>query len=426
MFDMNQVFINLFLFISFLGIFLSLVLVFSLKHTSQNNVYLAAFIFIHSLYALSAYVLHFAGSVTLLAIGYGTVSPLFFLMGPLSFLYVKGILKDDARLTKWDYLHFVPFIIQLINSLPYIFTSFDYKMQKAAILINDIGMLPKVSTGWFFTPRIDYIFRPTHIFLYTVLQFVLLVKWNRKEMVPEKQRGMVYQWLYLFCGICLILFGCFFAITLWAYSGNNAQVALSQSRSLILVTIVPFLMLNIIILFFPQLLYGLPRMNKKAKHNRPVFFPVPGERLLEATSNETAPAGNDVKSASVADHALEVVHSQIESYLLQNKPYLEKDFSITVMATDTHLPVHHLSYYFNCYLKEKFSDWRNRNRVVYAVNLIRAEQDDALSLNSIASASGFSSTASFITAFKQEMGITPDQYTHKLYAQAFSNTQTPD
>lgn len=393
MFDMNQVFVHLFLFISFLGILLSLVLVFSLKHTSKNNIYLAAFFFIHSLYALSAYILHFAGSVKLLAIGYGTVSPLFFLMGPLSFLYVKGILKDDARLTKWDYLHFVPFVIQLINSLPYIFTSFDYKMQKAAILINDIRMLPQVSTGWFFTPTVNYMFRPTHIFLYTVLQFVLLVKWNRKELVPAKQRGMVYQWLYLFCSMCLILFGCFFAITLWAYSGNNAQLALSQSRSLILITIVPFLMLNVIILFFPQLLYGLPRMNKKAKTGRP---------------------GDTAKTASVADHSLEVVHSQIESYLLTNKPYLQKDFSLTAMAADTQLPVHHLSYYFNCYLKEKFSDWRNRNRIVYAVNLIRTEQDDELSLSSIASASGFSSTASFITAFKQEMGVSPDQYAPKL------------
>ena len=255
---MNQLLGDSILFVSLFGVFVSLLLLCFVRYSGKSNIYLSLFLFLNAIYAASVYVVNYVGSVELLAALYGSVSPLFFLLGPFCFLYVKTVLKNDARLTRKYLWHCLPFVIQFINSLPYIFTSFDYKVQHVGVLINDVGALPYVNTGWFFTPAINYFLRPGHIFVYSLAACMLLYKQKRKDEVLVRQKEAIIQWLFLFCLINLVQFGCSFVITLWAYSTDNIAVAIRSSRFFIMIAFSPYLLLNGMIFFFPQVLYGLP------------------------------------------------------------------------------------------------------------------------------------------------------------------------
>lgn len=258
-FGMNQMVGNFILFASLLGASLSLLLLCFIKRTSKNNIYLSVFFFLNSLYGFGAYVLGFSGSSFLLALLYGIVAPLFFLLGPAGFFYVRSVLRDDARLSKWDMLHLIPFVAQLVNSLPYILTSFDHKTQTVGQLVHDIGMIPYVDTGWFITPAMVYLLRPAHMFIYAVAQSVLLYKWIRKDEVVLKLKEMVIQWLYLFNAVCLIFFGSFFAVTVSVYTMENTYLAIHYGRPLARISFIPFILLNGLIFFFPRILYGLSK-----------------------------------------------------------------------------------------------------------------------------------------------------------------------
>jgi AraC-like DNA-binding protein len=408
---MNHLVGDFILFASLFGIFLSLLLLYYIKRSSKSNIYLSIFFFLNSIYGLSAYILAYSGSALLLAPLYGTVAPLFFLLGPAGFFYIRSVLRDDARLSKWDMLHFIPFLVQLVNALPYIFTSYAYKVQYVTQLANDIGMIPYVKTGWFITPMVNYLLRPGHIFIYAVWQSVILYKWMRKDEVLMKLKEIVIQWLYLFNVVCLILFGSFFVVTIWAYTMDDKYAAIHQGRPLLKISFVPFILLNGLIFLFPQILYGIPRWRKMA--NMP---PRPGveESTVQQDQNSSSLKKELKKGLQMKDEALDSLHRQIEAYLVSQKPFLQKEFSLAKMSVETDIPAHHLSYYFNYYLKEKFTDWRNRHRVAYAVELIKSGQSEALSLEGIALQSGFSSRTTFFTAFKGEMGMSPSQYSEHI------------
>ncbi|MBN8717808.1 MAG: hypothetical protein J0H85_00050 [Sediminibacterium magnilacihabitans] len=256
---MNHLVGDFILFASLFGILLSLLLLYYIKRSSKSNIYLAIFFFLNSIYGLSAYILAHSGSAKLLAPLYGTIAPLFFLLGPAGFFYVRSVLSNDPRLRKWDMLHFVPFLVQLVNALPYIFTPYAYKVQNVTQLANDIGMIPYVKTGWFITPMVNYLFRPGHIFIYAVGQSIVLYKWMRKDEVLMKLKEIVIQWLYLFTVVCLILFGGFFAVTVWIYTMEDKYAAIHLGRPLMKISFVPFILLNGLIFLFPKILYGLPR-----------------------------------------------------------------------------------------------------------------------------------------------------------------------
>ncbi len=402
---MNQLVGDFILFASIFGISLSLLLLYYIKRSSKSNIYLSIFFFLNSIYAFSAYVLAYSGSVTLLAPLYGTLAPLFFLLGPAGFFYVRSVLRDDARLSKWDMLHLIPFFVQLVNALPYIFTPFEYKVQNVAQLANDIGLIPFVKTGWFISPGVNYLFRPAHIFIYAVGQSIVLYKWMRKDEVLMKLKEMVIQWLYLFNVVCLILFGNFLAVTIWTYTMDDKYTAIHQGRPLLKISFFPFIVLNGLIFLFPQILYGLPKWRKVA--NAPATGADQGASLFV----EEEPLKKELKRGlQMKEEALHTLHVQIEAYLVSQKPFLQKEFSLAKMSVETDIPAHHLSYYFNYYLKEKFTDWRNRHRVGYAIELIRSGQSAALSLEGIAMQSGFSSRTTFFTAFKSEKGMSPSQY----------------
>ncbi len=73
------------------------------------------------------------------------------------------------------------------------------------------------------------------------------------------------------------------------------------------------------------------------------------------------------------------------------------------------MPSHHLSYIINEMLNKNFRDWLNGYRINYFIENFRLKSDK-MTIEALASEAGFSSPATFYSAFKKEMDTSPTAY----------------
>ncbi len=106
------------LYITILGFIVSFLLLINIKESNRVNLFLFIFFFINNLYSLAHFATIYSGSKTMIAILLVNFTPLFLTVGPILYFYVRGVLRDDYRLSKSDWLHFIPALILCINIYP--------------------------------------------------------------------------------------------------------------------------------------------------------------------------------------------------------------------------------------------------------------------------------------------------------------------
>jgi AraC-like DNA-binding protein len=104
----------------------------------------------------------------------------------------------------------------------------------------------------------------------------------------------------------------------------------------------------------------------------------------------------------------------VMDYLTQEKPYLDKDFTMDKLVQALNLPRHHVYFCMNRVLKVKFPELRKKLRIQYAKELLEQGKNETLTIEGIGTQSGFSSRSNFFSAFKSEVGCTPTEYLESL------------
>ena len=69
----------------------------------------------------SNYIFHFPHLIRVIA-------PLGYLIGPLTYLFIRTLLNNESRLKRKDIFHFLPFLLHLLELLPFYFSSSTYKL----------------------------------------------------------------------------------------------------------------------------------------------------------------------------------------------------------------------------------------------------------------------------------------------------------
>ena len=154
------------LYISLLTIILSVLLVYYNFRINKNTIYLGAFFSILATYGLTHYFTIYTYSPFWLAIFFSNFSPLWFLVGPLLLFYYRGTLTDNSRLKKSDIIHFVPFIIQLVGTFPYLISPFSHKIEIATTILNDLNAITAVKVNWITSATFNFFARPILVFIY--------------------------------------------------------------------------------------------------------------------------------------------------------------------------------------------------------------------------------------------------------------------
>ena len=395
------------LFLSLLGIFLSVILLYFNARKYRSSIYLGAFFFLISLYGFIQYSLLYSKSVGLVSIVFINIGFLTYLTGPALYLYVRSVLTDQSRLKARDSWHLLPALIYLFASLPYIFTPWSYKVLCATKLVVDPTFIASYNATLLheLLPN-DLIFlsRPILILAYAIWSAGLFLRYLRKKgqsQVLSRQHYMT-QWLTYLLGFLFVLVVSHMLVLLESISNQD----LKYFFTLDLLQILSGLGLSGLLtlpFFFPGILYGLPR------------FPQP---ILEQLNNDDAMVGlkKEAKKENYnfeSDY-LQFVEQKVETSMEELQPYLQPDCNLAYLSKLTGLPVHHLAYYFRESKKQSFNDFRNEWRIKHAKNLIKEGKAKDLTLEAIGLLSGFSTRNTFFTAFKKVEKISPSAFVNQF------------
>jgi AraC-like DNA-binding protein len=328
-----------------------------------------------------------------LAVFFSNFSPFWFLAGPLLFFYYRGTLTDNPRLKKWDIVHFIPFLIQLVGAFPYLLSPFSHKLEVATAILNDLNVITSVRVNWISTPLVNFFARPVLVFMYLGYITYMLSKHNPKSQrikVPVQQYKLIYRWLIILAVTTAILILNFFLLSL-SLSKQTVTATLINSQFTHFFSGIAYFCMSFMLLLFPRILYGMPIYNAET-----IITPPVAKELPEVQQPEEDPFYDLV--------------AKINDYLNKEAPYINPDFTINEMAVGLKVPVHHVSYCLNTLMNIKFTTLRTQLRIKYATNLLDAGQADELSMDGIGKKSGFSTRSNFYNAFKTETGMTPSEY----------------
>ncbi len=398
------------LYISLLTIILSVLLIGYNWGINRNTIYLGAFFSILATYGLTHYFTIYGDSPFWLAVFYSNFSPLWFLVGPLLLFYYRGTLTDNAGLRKSDMIHFIPFIIQLIGTFPYLISPFSHKIELAATILNDLNIITSVRVNWITPPIVNFFARPILVFIYLGYLTYLLWVHNPNSMrtkVPMQQYKIMYRWLVL-----LAVTTCILVINFFLLSFNLSKQVVSANLINVQYTHffsgIAYFCMSFMLLLFPRILYGIP-----------IYAPAVanvnnsrGKTKIESSAIESIKMLPNVQLPQ-DDPFFELV-AKINDYLQKEEPYINPDFSINELAAALKVPVHHLSYCLNTLMNVKFTSLRTQLRIKYATELLNAGQADELSMDGIGKKAGFSTRSNFYNAFKTETGMTPSEYLETL------------
>ena len=391
------------IFLSILGIFLSVILLVFNARKNGSTIYLGIFFLLISLYGFYQYVLLYSKSVFLIKLllsGFAIIFPPLYLIGPMLYWYIRSVLIDNSHLKRNDIWHLLPMMIYFLAALPYTFVPFSDKIEAAIKVVNDVSyMLTYHATilDQIFSVSAIYLSRPILVLVYTLWSAGLFINYVIKKKTSEvlSKQHFMKKWLCLLLGFLLILelTQIFLIIKAFEMYFSDLYFTLNIFRifsvaGLIGLLISPF--------FFPLILYGLPRVPESlASPNR-----------LDDLQEQTA----EKSRQNFESDYLRSIDETIIFSMKEHQPYLQPDCNLAYFSKLINIPAHHLAFYFREVKKQPFNDFRNEWRINHAKALIHEGKASEITLEAIGTLSGFSSRNAFITDFKKVEGVSPGAY----------------
>jgi hypothetical protein len=182
-------------------------------------------------------------------------TPLFILVGPVLYFYVRGLLRDDYRLSKLDWLHFVPAFLLFINIMPHLFSSFEHKLEYATRVMQSPSEILNYK-NILIPAQIKFLFRPLIGLIYVALCIRLIVLKFRYERDSNKQTKLIFSWTIFLVFNTLLVYISFLIFTIFSYQSNDYKIAEVKGFYFLISTLIGLVFLNVSLLFFPNILNG--------------------------------------------------------------------------------------------------------------------------------------------------------------------------
>ncbi len=393
------------LYLSLIGIFLSVILISYNAGKFKSTLYLGVFFFLISLFGLNQYALLDSKSVLLVSIFCTNFAFLHYLIGPVLYWYIRSVLTDNSRLKKTDLFHLIPSMIYLIASLPFIFSSYAYKVQIATEIVKDAAFLGShkfTLLSEILPIYIVYLSRPVHLFIYTLWSIGLFIcyliqKGNRKVFT---QQNFMNKWLSVFLLFQTILISTYLISTFKTFiQSSDVFFTLNflqflSGAGLIGLLISPF--------FFPGILYGLPHI------------PEPNSKVNEEEKPDSLSVESKKSAPNFEAEYILAIQKKADSCMQEFQTFLQPELNLNRFSDIIQLPAHHLAYYFREVKQQSFNDYCNECRVEYAKSLMVEGKTGELTLEAVGILSGFTNRSTFFRAFKKVEDVSPGSFLAKM------------
>ena len=377
------------------SIFCALVTIYLLLY-NENAIktfanYLLASYFVFQISCLFVYVLIIYGLIIDLPYLYKASASINFLLPPITYLYVRVILFNKQKLNTLDFLHLIPFILVVINYLPFYLLPISIKNNIVLELLKDINTSYKIQVGYLSEYVINF-FRILQSLIYLIFQWKLIITFNKqnKNIEVEKQINNVIKWLRIFTSLSTISLIAFILLASIAVVIQDiyADGFIFHLPDYIFASC--FFVISTYLLTHPSIFAGLPFIKYKQ---------TPSTLILNQT---------DYIPYIEQDYSTEI--RIIIDYFETKKPYLIKGLNISQLAVEINISTRLISFIMNQHFEMRFNEFINKYRVSYIKEKINKNYLDSYTLNSLASEAGFSNLTTFIAAFKKMENCTPSEY----------------
>lgn len=358
------------------------------------------------------------------------------LFGPLIYLFTFYITSRGQSLHRRDGLHFIPFVVYFMLLLPWYVQSADDKRA----LLNDFDAASVADFGWMNQFTIPW----TLAYLLFSLRQLRLYRESLSDTHSEISLYQ-FQWLRQFIYIILAIL----AITIFGFYGRKWDIPFITHFYHYNYAIIVLVLYWVAYKSITQpALFNLEgrrssvslaggRMEQASMAAREAVGSavttggpaVPAPVAPEMTDMTDEPLTTVTEVAARADEpvgakkyaksgldaaATEQLLIRLLEYMERERPYLEPELTIYVLAAALNTNRHHLSQVINERLYASFFDFINGYRVkaVQAKMADRAAQ--SMSIMGIAYDCGFNSKATFNASFKKYTGMTPSAYLKSL------------
>jgi AraC-like DNA-binding protein len=409
------------LYLALLNMILALILLMFNWKVNRNALFLSVLmILIASGQARQYLVLHYANEPFWLAILINNPGPLWSMIGPCLFFYVRSVLTDSFEFRRSDLLHTLPFWLNLVGIFPYLITPFSYKLEVAQLFIDRIPAENFVRFNWMMNHEWNLMSRYVVQIGYSLVCLGILVGFQRGRMNdpnrPLPNSGLVHKWL-VGVSVFVLLKGLYYFTGTFLYFRNPTLGRnMVSSYNVLYAFGIVLTCLPALVLIFPEILYGIPRRREGAETTNSLAGPL-ATLAAPAEEADNAIPDTDPEAPSLpedaADDTFREMGQRVLNYMEREKPYLQPDFSIEQLAEILDVPRHHLYYCFKNILQKKFVTLRTEYRVRYAKRrLLEADLKDT-TMDAIGRESGFSSHSAFYRGFAEQTGCTPREFVER-------------
>jgi AraC-like DNA-binding protein len=368
-------------------------------HINKNIIYLSSLLALLSLSGFLHYFVLINDSETGVALFYTHFMPLLYLQGPMIYFYVSGTIKDEFSFNWKKAIHFIPFVIAFISVLKYYFVPWDDKIEIAKTIIASPEVLLTINKLNIGNHFINLPARTILLLLYSIATLLLLIRYTLKNRLEPTLNSKIIKWLFF---ITIIVFFCALSymilIVEFVYFDIRTREQISNEIYNYTAAI-SYSLIPIVMLIFPEVLYGIPIVNRK----KIALFEV------NSSSNKSESL-NEKGSINTANPAMNDLAELILDYLKTEKPFIDPKFSLDDLAKQLDVPKHHLYYCLNSILNIKFITLRTQMRVEYAKELLLNGSLELVSMEGIWTKTGFSSRTNFFVTFKEVTGYTPLEF----------------
>ncbi len=402
--------------LSLLSMILALiVLIFNWK-VNRNALFLSLLMILIASLQTRQYLTLYGKNPFWLAIIINNPAPLWSMIGPCLFFYVRNVLTDRMIFRKSDLLHTIPFWVTLAGTLPYMLTSFSYKLWVADVNIKNLNDAYHIRYNWLLNNQWNLFFLSVVQVGYAMASFWMLARFQRRQKQHAgrfgSNSGMIHKWLVA-VSVFVLLTGLYYFSGAFLYFSNPslARNFMTNDQWInvfgVLLTCLPFL-----VLIFPEILYGIPmlrEMRAVPRSETGTQVPVGVYDPLESPAAPEVTPEIPLPEVTEADPFREL-GQRVLDFMEVEKPYLVQDFTIEHLAEMLGVPKHHLYYCFKHILKQKFVQLRNKYRVEEAKRRLVAADLKETTLANIGFECGFSAHSSFYRIFTEHEGCTPGEF----------------
>ncbi|MEP7127237.1 MAG: helix-turn-helix domain-containing protein [Chitinophagales bacterium] len=356
---------------SFCGVLTGMVLLFAKGNKIIANRYLGYFFLIFS---FAIFVGSFAFNDLFLRFPhlFRLDSPFTYAIMPMLYLFVRSSIDPGFRLRKWNWLLFLPALLNLVEFLPLYFSSREAKL----------AMIQVYATKGSYLLPLHFPAKTIWTGLLIGIDLSLIYKYYKSDTATFQKFAAFYRWMAWFhlYFILLVLFQFSLMLGLYFETWNPYFISYFSQSAFVLIN-------SIALFFYPDILYGMLPVQKR---NKPVVSKIPAPQ-------------DDLFDRQVL-------------IWREKKIFLNPKLTLIELAKESDMNARQLSQVIRNQSGYEVRDFINQQRVIYIKEVFagQPEKIQSITIAALAEEAGFNSRAAFYNAFKKFTGTTPKDYMKQL------------